>query len=58
MFDRQGTFLQFIDSSSDPLYGPQGLSLCDGILYVADSGNHCIKVYKYDNFVTNVTQVE
>ncbi|XP_032779097.1 tripartite motif-containing protein 2 [Daphnia magna] len=58
VFDRQGTFLQFIDSSSDPLYGPQGLSLCDGILYVADSGNHCIKVYKYDNFVTNVTQVE
>ncbi|KAI9565200.1 hypothetical protein GHT06_008981 [Daphnia sinensis] len=58
VFDRQGTFLQFIDSSFDPLYGPQGLSLCDGILYVADSGNHCIKVYKYDNYVTDVTQIE
>ncbi|XP_046644057.1 tripartite motif-containing protein 2-like [Daphnia pulicaria] len=58
VFDRQGTFLQCINTSSDPLYGPQGLSLCDGMLYVADSGNHCIKVYRYDNFVTNVLQVE
>merc|ERR1712176_171324 len=37
--------------SSDPLYGPQGVAVTSsGNIAVADSGNHCIKVYKYHHY--------
>ncbi|UYV83691.1 TRIM2 [Cordylochernes scorpioides] len=48
VFDSSGSFLSFVNSHGDPLYGPQGLSLTeDGFVVVADSGNHCFKMYKY-----------
>ncbi|XP_023215414.1 tripartite motif-containing protein 2-like isoform X1 [Centruroides sculpturatus] len=48
VFDSNGSFLSFVNSNADPLYGPQGLALtADGYVVVADSGNHCFKVYKY-----------
>ncbi|GFX15048.1 tripartite motif-containing protein 3 [Trichonephila clavipes] len=48
VFDMNGSFLSFINTFGDPLYGPQGLALTpDGHVVVSDSGNHCFKVYKY-----------
>ncbi|PWA21300.1 hypothetical protein CCH79_00018429 [Gambusia affinis] len=48
VFDATGSFLSYINTSADPLYGPQGLALTsDGHVVVADSGNHCFKVYRY-----------
>lgn len=48
VFDSSGSFLSYINTSVDPLYGPQGLALTsDGHVAVADSGNHCFKVYRY-----------
>lgn len=48
VFDSSGSFLSYINTSADPLYGPQGLALtADGHVAVADSGNHCFKVYRY-----------
>uniref|UniRef100_A0A8C1TTB9 RING-type E3 ubiquitin transferase n=1 Tax=Cyprinus carpio TaxID=7962 RepID=A0A8C1TTB9_CYPCA len=48
VFDSSGSFLSYINTSADPLYGPQGLALTsDGHVVVADSGNHCFKVYRY-----------
>ena len=48
VFDSAGSFLSYINTSADPLYGPQGLALTsDGHVAVADSGNHCFKVYRY-----------
>uniref|UniRef100_A0A8D0A8M8 RING-type E3 ubiquitin transferase n=1 Tax=Sander lucioperca TaxID=283035 RepID=A0A8D0A8M8_SANLU len=48
VFDSTGSFLSYINTSADPLYGPQGLALTsDGHVAVADSGNHCFKVYRY-----------
>lgn len=46
VFDATGSFLSFVNG--EPLYGPQGLALTpDNYVAVADSGNHCIKVFKY-----------
>nr|XP_006004887.1 PREDICTED: tripartite motif-containing protein 2-like [Latimeria chalumnae] len=48
VFDSAGSFLSYINTTADPLYGPQGLALTtDGNVIVADSGNHCFKVYRY-----------
>ncbi|XP_076046814.1 tripartite motif-containing protein 2-like isoform X2 [Oratosquilla oratoria] len=48
VFDSQGSFSSYVNTLADPLYGPQGLTLSpDGHVVVADSGNHCFKVYKY-----------
>ncbi|CAF90324.1 unnamed protein product [Tetraodon nigroviridis] len=48
VFDGSGSFLSYINTSAEPLYGPQGLALTsDGHVVVADSGNHCFKVYRY-----------
>ncbi|KAK4305725.1 hypothetical protein Pmani_022399 [Petrolisthes manimaculis] len=48
VFDGQGSFLSYVNTLADPLYGPQGMTLTpDGQIFVADSGNHCFKVYKY-----------
>ncbi|MPC09485.1 Tripartite motif-containing protein 2 [Portunus trituberculatus] len=48
VFDAQGSFLSYVNTLADPLYGPQGMTLTpDGQIFVADSGNHCFKVYKY-----------
>uniref|UniRef100_T1JNP3 RING-type domain-containing protein n=1 Tax=Strigamia maritima TaxID=126957 RepID=T1JNP3_STRMM len=48
VFDCNGSFLSYVNTAADPLYGPQGLSLTDsGHVVVADSGNHCFKLYKY-----------
>lgn len=48
VFDAEGSFLSFVNTSADPLYGPQGLTVTDdGNIVVADSGNHCFKIYKH-----------
>lgn len=48
VFDGSGSFLSYVNTAADPLYGPQGLALTsDGHVVVADSGNHCFKVYRY-----------
>lgn len=48
MFDSSGSFLSYINTSAEPLYGPQGLALTsDGHVVVADAGNHCFKAYRY-----------
>jgi len=48
VFDGQGSFVSYISTAADPLYGPQGLAVTsDGHVVVADSGNHCFKIYKY-----------
>lgn len=48
VFDSSGSFLSFVNTAADPLYGPQGLAVTsDGYVAVADSGNHCFKIYKY-----------
>lgn len=48
VFDSQGSFLSYVNTSADPLYGPQGLGVTDeGVIVVADSGNHCFKLYKH-----------
>ncbi|XP_074918002.1 tripartite motif-containing protein 3-like [Chelonoidis abingdonii] len=48
VFDSSGSFLSYINTLADPLYGPQGLALTsDGHVVVADSGNHCFKAYRY-----------
>ncbi|XP_053086930.1 tripartite motif-containing protein 2 isoform X3 [Pangasianodon hypophthalmus] len=48
VFDSSGSFLSFINTSADPLFGPQGLAITsDSHILVADSGNHCFKVYRY-----------
>ncbi|XP_042894909.1 tripartite motif-containing protein 2 isoform X2 [Parasteatoda tepidariorum] len=48
VFDCNGSFLSFVNTNGEPLYGPQGLALfAEGYVVVADSGNHCLKVYKY-----------
>lgn len=48
VFDSSGSFLSYINTTADPLYGPQGLALTsDGHVVVADSGNHCFKAYRY-----------
>ena len=48
VFDSQGSFLSYINTSADPLYGPQGLAITDqGTVVVGDSGNHCFKIYRY-----------
>ena len=48
VFDSTGSFLSYINTTGDPLYGPQGITVTnDGYVIAADSGNHCLKVYKY-----------
>ena len=48
IFDSQGSFLTFVNTLACPLYGPQGLAATnDGQIVVADTGNHCYKIYKY-----------
>ncbi|XP_022079510.1 tripartite motif-containing protein 2-like isoform X2 [Acanthaster planci] len=48
VFDHTGSFLSYVNTTGDPLYGPQDLAVTsDGYVAVADSGNHCVKVYKY-----------
>ena len=48
VFDSSGSFLSYINTSGEPLYGPQGLAITDDHqVVVADSGNHCFKMYRY-----------
>ena len=48
VFDSSGSFISYINTTGDPLYGPQGVSITnDGCVVVADSGNHCVKMYRY-----------
>ena len=50
VFDQFGSFLSYVNTGGCPLYGPQGLAITPepaGHVVVADSGNHCVKVYKY-----------
>ncbi|CAG0887050.1 unnamed protein product [Darwinula stevensoni] len=48
VFDSRGTYMGVVNAARAGLYGPQGLAvspLNESIL-VADSGNHCVKVYE------------
>ena len=48
VFTCDGIFVSTIVSKDDPLKDPYGLAVTkDGHVYVADSGNHCIKKFKY-----------
>ena len=48
IFKYDGTFVSMIESKDDPLKQPRGLVVTkDGYVYVVDSGNNCIKKYKY-----------
>ena len=48
VFKYDGTFVSMIESIEDPLKGPCGLALTsDGYVYVADTGHHCVKKFKY-----------
>ena len=48
VFQLDGTFVSMIVRREDPLKSPRGLMVTnDGHVYVVDSGNHCIKKYKY-----------
>ncbi len=48
VFDKHGTFLRFINSETNRLYGPQDLTLINNTIAVADSGNHCVKIFEYN----------
>jgi hypothetical protein len=39
--------MKYINSESSPLYGPQDLAIINNTIAVADSGNHCVKIYEY-----------
>ncbi|CAH1779255.1 unnamed protein product [Owenia fusiformis] len=48
IFNYDGTFLASIESFSDKLRMPHGVSILEpGVVLVADSGNNCIKKYTY-----------
>ena len=48
VFDSNGSFISIIESTGDPLHSPCGLAVtADGYVYVVDTGNCCIKKYKY-----------
>ena len=48
IFKYNGQFVSMIESKDDPLKGPRGLLVTqDGYVYVVDSGNSCVKKYKY-----------
>ena len=48
VFKYNGQFVSMIESKDDPLKGPRGLLVTqDGYVYVVDSGNSCVKKYKY-----------
>ena len=49
IFDEDGCFLSLVDTSPAPLFGPQALfATRDNSVIVADSGNHCVKIFKYE----------
>lgn len=49
IFDEQGSFLGHVDTHAAPLFGPQSISATsENQVIVADSGNHCVKVFHYD----------
>ncbi|XP_067949819.1 tripartite motif-containing protein 2-like [Watersipora subatra] len=49
IFDEEGSFLSLVDTSAAPLFGPQSIyATLDNRVIVADSGNHCVKVFRYD----------
>ena len=48
VFDQFGSFLTFVNTSGCKIYGPQGIAVTpEENIVLADSGNHCIKCYKY-----------
>jgi len=50
VFDANGSFLTFVNSAFDGVFGPQGLTVtADDLVVVADSGNHCYKQYRFLN---------
>lgn len=49
VFEEDGSFLSLVDTSSAPLFGPQAVyAMRDNKVAVADSGNHCVKIFHYD----------
>lgn len=49
VFDKYGKFLKYVNSEVNPMYGPQDLDLIEdlNLIAVADSGNHCVRLYNY-----------
>ena len=47
VFYINGSFVDMIESTDDPLWWPHGLAVNNGHVYVADANHHCIKMYKY-----------
>ena len=49
MFDKCGKFLKFVNAEINQLYGPQDLKVIENenLVAIADSGNHCIKIFNY-----------
>ena len=49
VFDKNGGFLKFINTELNKLYGPQDIQIVErkNLVAVADSGNHCIKLFNY-----------
>ena len=47
VFNKYGNFIRYINSELNPLYGPQDLAVINNTVAVADSGNHCIKLFEY-----------
>nr|CAB3267244.1 E3 ubiquitin-protein ligase TRIM71 [Phallusia mammillata] len=47
ILDEKGSFLSYINTDSEPLYGPQGIvATKNGYVAIADSGHQCVKVYR------------
>ncbi|OQV13335.1 Tripartite motif-containing protein 3 [Hypsibius exemplaris] len=48
LFDHSGSFLAYVTTLANPLYGPQGLAIAqDGTIFACDSGNHTVRVYRH-----------
>lgn len=53
VFDEEGSFLSHVDTSAAPLFGPQSIyATRDNTVLVADSGNHCVKIFRYETTQT------
>jgi hypothetical protein len=47
IFDKHGNFIKFVNSELNPLYGPQDVAIINNTIAVADSGNHCVKLFEH-----------
>ncbi|CAF0704326.1 unnamed protein product [Brachionus calyciflorus] len=47
VFDKHGSFIRYIRCEINQLYGPQDLAVINNTIAIADSGNHCVKIFEY-----------